>query len=305
MNPNIIMIIIALFISSSVKALEPLPLWPDNNMPNTVLPLAEEEITHADTQFTVNVGLPTIEAVTPNKGASDTAVLILPGGGYHGVAYQSEGLDYAHWFAKRGVTAFVLKYRSAQASSVTDSNLAPIQDAQRAIRYIRHHAKTYGIAENKIGVIGSSAGGHLAAILTTHNDAYYSPIDEIDNHGFDTNFLMLIYPVISMRKGVTHQGSKNNLLGTSPSESQAQRFSADEQVSDSIVPTYIFHSSNDQVVDVNNSILMYQAVSQHRDDAEMHLYPDGGHGYGLGTRSRGAPNWGTTAEVWLKDLIQN
>ena len=244
-----------------------------------------------------------LEILLPSKkNANGLAVLILPGGGYNGVSYDWEGTDYAKWFNSQGIAAFVLKYRMPQAQSVLTSYKAPIQDAQRAMRYIRFHADKFNINKNKVGVIGSSAGGHLASTLGIHHKIYYLAKDAIDNEKIMPNFMMLIYPVISMKEGISHKGSRNNLLGKMPSEQLIIQFSNENRVTKNTPTTFIIHSGNDKAVPVENSLLMYQALVKHQVKVTMHIYPEGGHGYGLGISNKDAPNWTHLAELWLEAL---
>jgi len=289
---------------SGLLAQEPFSLWPEGAIPNYRESQGKELIPPGDILFIKNVQTPTLEVLLPSKqNANGMAVLILPGGGYRGVAYNWEGTDYAKWLNSKGIAAFVLKYRMPQAGSVIISYRAPIQDAQRAIRYIRYHASGFNIDKNRVGVIGSSAGGHLASTLGTHlNTQYYQPRDAIDKESTRPDFLMLIYPVISMQNGITHRGSQNSLLGKSPPEELVLQFSNEFQVSAKTPPTFIIHSSDDKKVPVENSIRMYQALIKNKVPATMHLYPEGGHGYSMGQNRNSAPNWTVEADRWLEKL---
>ncbi len=297
-------LVLALFVSTKLSALEVLPLWPQNSMPNFQSSQGKEVTPLRDIVFIKNVQKPSLERFLPSKqNANGMAVLILPGGGYSGVAYDWEGSDYAKWFNSQGVAAFVLKYRMPQAESVITSYEAPIQDAQRAMRYIRFHAEKFNLDKNLLGVVGSSAGGHLASTLATHQQNYYPEKDAIDSESFQPNFMMLLYPVISMKKGVTHNGSRNRLLGKSPSKQLISQFSNETRVTKQTPPAFIVHSGNDTAVPVANSILMYQALLKHNVKTTMHIYPEGGHGYSLGLNNEQAPNWTTLASPWLKKIL--
>ncbi len=287
-------------------AQEPFVLWPEGTIPNYQKPAGKEVIPIKDILMIKNVQFPTLEIFLPSKrNANGMAVLICPGGGYNAVSYDWEGTDYAKWLNSLGVAAFVLKYRMPQAESVITSFKAPIQDAQRAIRYIRYHATEYHIDKNKVGVIGSSAGGHLASTLATHFETtYYNNQDVIDLESTRPDFMMLIYPVISMKKGITHRGSRNALLGKEPTDDLVLQFSNELQVSDKTPPAFIIHSGNDKTVAVENSIRMYQALINNKVQATMHLFPDGGHGYSMGKHKNFAPDWTNQAEQWLQRLYQ-
>lgn len=296
-------ILLAVFLSSKSIALELVSLWNTSAIPNYQSSQEKEFTPASDILFIKNVQIPTLETFLPSKkSANGMAVLILPGGGYSGIAYDWEGTDYAKWFNSQGIAAFVLKYRMPQAQSVIMSYKAPIQDAQRAIRYIRFNAKKFNIDKNKVGVIGSSAGGHLASTLGTHQTSYYLAKDVIDNESTLPNFMMLIYPVISMKSSVTHKGSRNSLLGKSPSGKLISQFSNETRVTENTPPTFIIHSGNDKAVSVDNSILMYQALIKDKVKTTMHIFPEGGHGYGLGIDRKETPKWSTLALPWLKRL---
>jgi len=282
----------------------PIPLWEKGAIPNHRQSEAKEWLAPKDILMIMNVQTPTLEIFLPSKrNANSMAVLIFPGGGYSGVSYDWEGTDYAKWFNSQGVAAFVLKYRMPQAESVITSFKAPIQDAQRAIRFIRFNASKFNINKNKIGVIGSSAGGHLASTLGTHLDInYYKPQNDVDKESARPDFMMLIYPVISMKKGITHGGSRDSLLGKKPSEDLILQFSNELQVTEKTPPTFIVHSGNDNAVPVENSIRLYQALVKNKIEVTLHIFPKGGHGYSMGHSRNNAPNWTNLAAQWLQSL---
>lgn len=296
--------IFMVFIFNGLIAQEVVPLWDIDSIPNYQKSEGIEVISPGDIVSIRNVQTPTLEVFLPSKrNANGMAVLICPGGGYSGVAYDWEGTDYAKWFNSQGIAAFVLKYRMPQAESVLSSHLAPIQDAQKAMRYIRFNATKFNINKNNVGVIGSSAGGHLASTLGTHlNTSYYQPKDRIDNELTRPDFMMLIYPVISMKKEVTHKGSRRNLLGELPIEKLVLQFSNELQVTENTPPTFILHSGDDKGVPVENSIRMYKALVKNNVKATMHIFPNGGHGYSLGKNKKNTPDWTELAENWLQSL---
>jgi acetyl esterase/lipase len=293
--------ICSILVFNILTAQETIPLWNDNEIPNYQKSDGKEIIPQGNIVSIRNVQKPTLEVFLPSKqNANGMAVLICPGGGYGSVSYDWEGTDYAKWFNSQGIAAFVLKYRMPQAESVIISYDAPIQDAQRAIRYIRFNAIKFNVDKNKIGIIGSSAGGHLASTLGTHlSTNYYEPKDVIDNELTRPDFMMLIYPVISMKKGVTHMGSRNSLIGKNPSEELVLQFSNELQVSIDSPPTFIVHSGNDKAVPVENSIRIYQALVKNNVKTTMHIFPEGGHGYSLGKSKETAPDWTKLAATWF------
>jgi acetyl esterase/lipase len=235
---------------------------------------------------------------TPEQ-STGTAVIICPGGGYWGLAIQHEGQQIAQWFNSFGVTAFVLKYRLPDDSIMKNKSVGPLQDAQEAIRQVRRHAKEWNIDPNKIGIMGFSAGGHLASTASTHfNEKVYAPDD---NTSARPDFSILIYPVISMDSAITHSGSRYFLLGDHPSQELVDHFSNDLQVTDQTPPAFMIHSLDDNVVPVQNSINYALAMKNHNIPCELHLYEHGGHGYGLGSQSNDTQStWSDACKKWMK-----
>ena len=227
-----------------------------------------------------SISEPTLNVYWPDeKIATGAAVVICPGGGYGMESYRMEGTNIAETFQKNGVAAFILKYRLPSDSIMPDKSVGPLQDAQQAIKTVRERAAEWKINPAKIGIMGFSAGGHLASTAGTHFDKAYIPNPE--NTSLRPDFLVLVYPVISMQEGLTHGGSKANLLGKSPSEEQVKLFSNDLQVNSNTPPTWITHTGDDTAVPVENSIRFYQQLIKNKVPAEMHLYPAGNHGFVL------------------------
>lgn len=221
---------------------------------------------------------PTLQVYMPlKKKANGTAVIIFPGGAYAFLAYADEGVTVAQAFAEKGITAFVVKYRLPKNLTMRDKSFGPLMDAQQAIKTVRGKALSWDIDPNKIGVIGYSAGGHLASTLGTHFNKNYIP--NIENVSLRPDFMILVYPVISMEDNLTHVGSKISLLGVEPSKEKADLFSNELQVTKNTPPTYLTHTGDDNVVDVNNSIVFYQSLQKNGVDAELHLFPKGNHGF--------------------------
>ena len=300
MKYNFNLIIMLVLLSLQANSQEVFPLWSDSQIPNYKQSNEQEFIPERNIIFIQKVQKPTLEVFLPSKqNANGMAVLILPGGGYSGVAYDWEGTDYAKWFNSIGIAAFVLKYRMPQSASVITSYKAPIQDAQRAIRYVRAHAGKFNIDKDKVGVIGSSAGGHLASTLAIHDTNYYDFKDDIDKEKIKPDFQMLIYPVVSMKREVTHMGSRNNLLGKTPEEVLIQQYSNELNVKENTPVTFIIHSGNDKVVPIENSLRLYKALLSKNVNTTMHIFPEGGHGYSLGLTKKSTPDWTSLAKEWL------
>jgi acetyl esterase/lipase len=244
--------------------------------------------------------IPTLTVFLPEKSDSPTpAILICPGGGYGGLAFDPEGTHEARWFQSRGVAGLVLKYR---LPSDGYRHPVPLLDAQRAMRLIRSHAADWKIDPAKVGVMGFSAGGHLASTLETHFDAGNSQAsDPVDALSCRPDFAVLVYPVISMKEGITHQGSKDNLLGPNPDPALVENLSNETQVTAKTPPTLLVHAQDDGVVPIQNSRLMYAALQKAGVPSAFQEYPRGGHGFGFGRNPDPSPaGWLDKVGGWLK-----
>lgn len=220
------------------------------------------------------------------------AIIVVPGGAYIGIAYNHEGIDVAKKFAEAGVTAFLLKYRLPSDLIMNDRSIGPLQDAQRAIQIVRERATEWKVDVNKVGVIGFSAGGHLASTLGTHYKQ--AVIENRANTNLRPDFMALIYPVITMGE-LTHGGSKQNLIGQDASEEKVNLYSNEKQVDGKTPPTFFVHAGDDNTVPVQNSLIMYQAIMKAGGKAEMQIYQAGGHGFGLNNK--------TTSDKWFDHCI--
>lgn len=273
------------------------PIWPEDHPANH-----QEEIEHKETPgwMTRVQNAPAMKSYLPEKdNANGTAVLILPGGGYGGVSLENEGYPVAEWFQQRGVAAFVLRYRCGGGQN---QQPAPLDDAQRAMRLIASQAEQHGYRADRIGVIGFSAGGHLASCVSTMADeGDPEATDPIKKLPAKAAFAVLVYPVISMEFQTAHAGSRRNLLGEDPSDELVQRYTTWKQVDKSTPPTLLIHSSDDKAVTTEHPILYYQQLVKHKVPAEMHIFARGGHGYGLKPGERSFRKWPELMERWLKE----
>jgi len=277
-------------------------IW-EGNIPNQNKTNDKEIQGDRDIVWIENVQQPTLEVFLPTERyATDKAVIICPGGGYEGLAYDLEGTDIAKWYNTKGITAFVLKYRLPNSKSIITKHKAPLQDVQRAIKYVRYHSEKWNIAKNKIGIMGFSAGGHLAASLGTHYTTETVTEDLINTTNARPDFMVLAYPVISMNSNHTHKGSRENLLGNEPNNDLVDFYSNELNVDKNTPPTFIVHCGDDDVVSVSNAILFYQALQKENIPAEMHIYPKGGHGFGLGIGKGNLQSWTDRLYEWLKEL---
>ena len=258
----------------------------------------KEDIKDGKVQSTSQVSIPTLSVFLP-KGIkqNQTAVVIFPGGGYTHLAIDKEGTKVAEWFNSQGIVAFVLKYRLPNNLIMTNKTVGPLQDAQEAIRVIRLNAAVWNIDPNKIGVMGISAGGHLASTLSTHyDDRVYETSSKISAR---PDFSLLIYPVISMENDITHKGSQISLLGENASQQDIDSFSNEKKVTAQTPPAFLIHATDDSVVLPENSINYYLALKKNGVTAELHLYEKGGHGFGLGVNDT-SKFWTKSCEEWLK-----
>jgi acetyl esterase/lipase len=248
--------------------------------------------------------MPDITVFMPSKrNATGQAVIICPGGGYVNLSYSWEGTDVAKLLNAKGITAIVLKYRLPNSKSNIVPNLSPLMDAKRAIRMVRYNATKWNINKNKVGIMGFSAGGHLASTLGTHFDEgdaqSKDPIEQISSR---PDFMILVYPVISMSKTIMHAGSRNNLIGEKPTDDLAKMYSGELQVTKQTPPTILFHATDDKTVPVENSLLFYQACKDFGVPVEMHIYPIGGHGFGLALGKGYLESWTDRLIDWLRGV---
>ena len=281
-------------LSERAAAQEPvIPLYRDK-VPNSKPSTLQEKTETGDGIVRVsNVTIPTLtvyRAAQPNG----TAVVICPGGGYGILAIDHEGYQVAKRFNEMGVTAFVLKYRLPNDASQVNKTIVPLQDAQQAFRMVRQRAKEFGVNPDRVGVMGFSAGGHLASTVGTH---FEKPVGEgADGTNVRPDFQILIYPVISFTDSLTHGGSRTNLLGKNMTADQKKLYSNELQVTPRTPPAFLVHSADDATVKVQNSVQFYLACLRNGVSAEMHLYPKGGHGYGMHNK--------TTPDAWM-DRLEN
>jgi acetyl esterase/lipase len=267
-------------------------LWPEGNIPLSIKNNLQEQAISTDIVRIGKVQVPQIEVFLPNKrSVTGQAVIICPGGGYSILAYDWEGTDVAKLLNAHGIAAIVLKYRLPDSLSSTAPDQVPLMDAKQAMRIVREKAASWNINPNKIGIMGFSAGGHLASTLSTHFEEETKP-----------NFSILIYPVISMDKSIAHMGSRNNLIGKQPSEEMAKLYSNELQVTTNTPPTFLIHATDDQSVPVENSLLYYQALKKNKVPTEMHIYPAGGHGFGLANGNRSLESWPVLLIEWMRGL---
>ena len=285
-----------------------------NGSSQTVIPLYPREIPNArpgpdretaayeeDSIWTIrNVSRPNLTIyLPPKKIATGIAVIVVPGGGYGIVAAKHEGYDVAEKLVAAGIAAFVLKYRLPDDSTMINKEIGPLQDAQRALLVVRSRAKEWGIKPDRIGIMGFSAGGHLASTAGTHFKKR-----RIDNPGrvsLRPDFMILVYPVISFNSEYGHMGSAHNLLGPDPSPEKIKEYSNELQVTGQTPPAFLVHARDDDAVPLKNSQVFAAALRAHHVPVELYLYDGGGHGFGLNNRTSPV-KWIDSCIRWIKKL---
>lgn len=295
---------VLLLISAALMAQQPetLPLWPAGQIPHALTGHSVQEKTETGTDGIVRISgvtEPTLTVYLPKKRtASTSAVMICPGGGYWILASGHEGEEMARWFNELGMVAAVLKYRLPDDKIASNKHLVPLTDAMQGIKLLRQNASRWGIDPARIGVMGFSAGGHLASTLSTH---YADPVNGMGEIA-KPNFALLLYPVVTFGDKA-HTGSRDKLLGPNAAKEQIDYFSNELQVTAQTPPTFLVHSQDDKGVPAENSINYFLALKNAGVPAELHLYPTGGHGYALRTKGKGSvENWPEACKAWLKSM---
>lgn len=291
MNNYLLSFLCALSIVNGVTAQTTIPLY-DGPTPNSK-PSQNLEKTEFTEGITVihRISRPTLTIFLPPNGKGNgTAVIICPGGGYWINAFGHEGLDVARAFNEFGVAAFVLKYRIPNDTTMVDQEIGPLQDAQQAIRLVREHAAEWNVNPNRIGILGFSAGGHLASTAGTHFNKAVIP--DAGKTSLRPDFMVLIYPVISFQQKFGHVGSRDQLIGKNPTAEKTNYYSNELQVTAQTPPTFLVHASDDDGVNPENSIVFYQSLIRNKVPAELHIYEKGGHGFGMNNK--------TTGDLWME-----
>lgn len=273
---------------------EVLPLYREN-IPNSK-PAKDQEVTTTRDAKHISISkisIPTLTVFLASPQTTNgTAIIICPGGGYVNNAAGHEGIEVAKTMNEMGISAFVLKYRIPNDSTMVNKEIGPLQDAQRAIQIVRQRAKEWHIDPERVGIMGFSAGGHLASTAGTH--FLKAVIDNKNNINLRPDFLVLLYPVISFSDSLAHIGSRNQLIGKNPAAEKINEYSNELQVTTQTPPAFLVHAGDDKTVKVQNSIDFYLALQKNKIPAEMHIYPKGGHGFGMDNA--------TTADKWMERL---
>lgn len=285
---------------TTLPAQQVIPLWPEGRMPNSkglnlTDSIAEERL--------YQVGSPRLYCFfAPKEKNTGAAILIVPGGGYRKVMADYTKPSTALYYQERGINTFVVCYRLPTSPDLLVPEIAPLQDIQRAMRIIHAHAEEWDIDPKRVGVNGTSAGGHGASTLGTHPEDVSAIGDELDRFSYIPAFMMLISPVISFRDAIAHQGSKNCLLGKNPSDSLVQAYSNENCVTQDTSPTLLIHADNDTGVSPLNSIVFYQALKAAGISSSLHIFPFGSHRLGIENNPGSAKLWPELSVEWLKEM---
>ncbi|MES2647452.1 MAG: alpha/beta hydrolase [Bacteroidota bacterium] len=282
-----------------LHAQEFIPIWPAGKMPNSKGMTLKDSIVN---ERIYQVGTPGFYAFFPsvqeNTGA---AIVICPGGGYQRLAYVISGTQLAKWYNSIGITAFVLNYRLPNSPDLVTRETGPLMDAQRAIKCIRSNASKWKINKEKVGIMGISAGGHLAASAGIAIKDLSSIGDSLDNQSSRPSFMILISPVIDLGK-YAHTGSRDNLLGANASRQMIENYSNQLQVSKGTPPTFLVHAANDKAVDPHNSVLFYTALLEQGVSSSLHIFPQGEHAIALRNNPGTTNMWTDLCEGWMKEI---
>ncbi|MCG7857833.1 alpha/beta hydrolase [Flavihumibacter sp.] len=302
---QILLAVMILTLMLNTNAQEVLPLYDGDSIPNSKPSSNEERSERAGDGIlrTYKVSRPTLTVYLPAADkANGTAVIICPGGGYRILADDHEGSAVAKLFNDWGVTAFVLKYRIPDDATMDDKTIGPLQDAQRAIQFVREKAKLWQLNPRQVGIMGFSAGGHLAAMATVHYDD--PKITNPLGTSLRPDFAILAYPVISFSEELAHKGSREQLIGKEPTASQLRYYSAEEQVDKKTPPVFLMHARDDKAVKVDNSLRFKEAMDKFKVKNDIYLYDNGGHGFGL-KNSTSDVEWMKYVKQWMfgMDLI--
>ncbi len=295
----IVLNLLFVLVSFTASGQEYIPFWPEGQMPNSKgmkLPRIEER------ERVTQVDVPGMYAFfTSNEENTGTAVLIFPPGGYQKLTYNIAGIQLAKWFNTFGVNAFVVMYRMPTSPDLKNPAFGPIMDGQRAIKLVRENAEKWGIDKNKIGVMGCSAGGGLAANLATINTDYTKINDALDTVDFKPDFQIVVSGAISMRQNA-HKGSHDALLGMNPSPDTEILFSGELNVSSTTSPAFVVCAANDPVVSPLNSIHYYEALLKGSVKSALHIFPQGGHSIALRNNPGSTELWTSLCEAWLREM---
>jgi len=284
---------------NSANAQELIPLWPQGKIPNSKGIFMQDSIAN---ERAYRIADPRMYAFFPSKDDNcGAAVVIYPGGGYTHITLNLGGFQLAKWFNTLGISAFVVAYRLPNSPDLIQKKIGPLQDAERALQIVRANASKWNIQKDKIGVMGTSSGGHLASLVGTTRDDITSVKDTIDQYKFYPDFMILVSPVIDMGQ-YAHKGSRLSLLGLNPSNEMIEKYSTQNSVTEQTPPCFIADAFNDKTVKPQNSLLFYQALLDKRISTSFHVFPQGGHAINVNNTPGSTSLWKDLCEAWLKEM---
>lgn len=290
-------LIFILFLGIQISAQQKISVWQKGEMPNSkelklnIIEEKEGRITQIQ-EAELFAFLPAKEERKP------MAVIVIPGGGYRHLTYDLGGYSYAKWLNSLGISAFVLNYRLPTSPDLKQREIGPLQDIQAAIKLIRKNAAQYGISPGQIGVLGTSAGGHLAAMVSNISTDYTELKGDFASVSTIPDFAILVSPVIDLGE-FAHKGSRDNLLGENASAEKIKEYSMQNRVTEKTPPTILFHAQNDNAVPVNNSILYYESMIKNKVKGAMFIFPQGEHNIGISNKTELTDNWKKVCADWL------
>lgn len=292
--------ILLITLTSQISAQQKILIWPKGQMPNSKgLSLKTEE---KDGRIVQLKETELFAFLPPKEDRKQMSVIIIPGGGYYKLTYDLNGFQIAKWFNTLGISAFVLNYRLPTSPDLIQKEIAPLQDVQMAIKYLGKNASEYGISPEQIGVIGTSAGGHLAASVSNISTDYTELKGDWVNIPTIPNFAILVSPVIDLGE-FAHLGSRNSLLGENASQEKITEYSMQKRVTEKTPPTLLIHAQNDKTVPVMNSLLYYQAMTKNKVKGALFIFPEGEHKIGITNKTELTDKWKQLCSDWLKTLF--
>ncbi|WP_326982290.1 alpha/beta hydrolase [Chryseobacterium sp. MYb264] len=293
--------IFSILLGIQLSAQQKITVWPKGGMPNSKglkLNIVEEK----EGRITQIQEAELFAFLPAKEERKSMAIIIIPGGGYHHLTYDLGGYSYAKWLNTLGISAFVLNYRLPTSPDLKQREIAPLQDIQAAIKLIRKNASQYGISPDQIGVLGTSAGGHLAAMASNISKDYTELKGDLSTISTIPNFAILVSPVIDLGE-FAHKGSCVNLLGEDASQEKIKEYSMQNKVNEKTPPTILFHAQNDPAVPVINSILYYEAMIKNKVKGALFIFPEGEHNIGISNKSELTENWKEVCTDWLKTIM--
>ncbi|MCX8531860.1 alpha/beta hydrolase [Chryseobacterium luquanense] len=293
-------LIFSIFIGIQISAQQKITVWPKGEMPNSKglkLNIVEEK----EGRITQIQEAELFAFLPAKEERKKMAIIVIPGGGYRHLTYDLGGYSYAKWLNNLGISAFVLNYRLPTSADLKQREIGPLQDIQAAIKLIRKNAAQYGISPDQIGVLGTSAGGHLAAMACNISGDYTELKGDWTSIPTVPNFAILVSPVIDLGE-FAHKGSRVNLLGENTSDEKIKEYSMQNSVSEKTPPTILFHAQNDNAVPVINSILYYEAMIKNKVKGAMFIFPEGEHNIGISNKTELTDNWKKICADWLKSI---